>query len=103
MKLRPPKLPAEPPPGPSRPDFWKSPLRGPWLSSFLGSALLPLIVICALTGFLSQLAYSPGLGDNNILPDGGLGFDLFPFSWPTNPAWLYALTQGLHVVSGVIA
>ncbi|MBK5111860.1 MAG: molybdopterin-dependent oxidoreductase, partial [Thermoleophilia bacterium] len=47
--------------------------------------------------------YSPGLGDNNILPDGGLGFDLFPFSWPTNPAWLYALTQGLHVVSGVIA
>ena len=103
MKLRPPGLPSEPPPGPSRPGFWKSPLRGPWMSSFLGSALLPLIIICALTGFLSQLAYSPELGDNNVLPSGGLGFDLFPFSWPTNPAWLYALTQGLHVVSGVVA
>ena len=103
MNLRPPKLPDEPPPGPARAGFWKSPLRGPWLSSFLGSALLPLIVICALTGFLSQLAYSPDLGDNNILPAGGLGFDIFPFSWPTDPAWLYALTQGLHVVSGVVA
>lgn len=103
MKLRAPKMPADPPPGPTRPGFWKSPLRGPWLSSFLGSALLPLIVICALTGFLSQLAYSPELGENNVLPAGGLGFDLFFFDWPTNPAWLYAVTQGLHVVSGVIA
>jgi DMSO/TMAO reductase YedYZ molybdopterin-dependent catalytic subunit len=78
-------------------------LRGPWLSSFLGTALLPFIVICAVTGFLSQLAYSPQLGDNNVLPAGGLGWDVFPFQWPTRWAYLYAVTQGLHVTSGVIA
>jgi DMSO/TMAO reductase YedYZ molybdopterin-dependent catalytic subunit len=96
-------FPEDPPPGPTRPEFWKSPLRGPWLSSFLGSALLPLVVICAVTGFLSQVAYSPQLGDNNVLPPGGLGWDVFPFDWPTRWAFLYAVTQGLHVTSGVIA
>jgi DMSO/TMAO reductase YedYZ molybdopterin-dependent catalytic subunit len=103
MKLRPPKFPAEPPPGPTRPSFWRSPLRGPWLTSFLGSALLPLIVTCAVTGFLSQAAYNPDLGANSLLPRGGLGIDLYFFSWPTHPAWLYAFTQGLHVASGLIA
>ena len=99
MKLPDRLFPAEPPPGPTRPGFWKSPLRGPWLSSLLGSMLLPFIVICALTGFLSQLAY----GDNSFLPEGGLGFSLFPFDWPAGWPFLYALTQGLHVTSGVIA
>ena len=98
MKLSSP-LPADPPPGPTRPDFWKSPLRGPWLSSFLGSLMLPFIVICAVTGFLSQVAY----GENSLLPEGGFGFSLVPFDWPTGWAMLYALTQGLHVTSGVIA
>ncbi len=99
MKLPDRLFPAEPPPGPTRPEFWKSPLRGPWLSSLLGSLLLPLIIICALTGFLSQLAY----GDNSFLPEGGLGFSIFPFEWPAGWPFLYALTQGLHVTSGVIA
>ena len=98
MKLSSP-LPSEPPPGPTRPTFWKSPLRGPWLSSLIGSLLLPLIVICALTGFLSQVAY----GENSLLPEGGLGFSLVPFDWPTGWASLYAVTQGLHVTSGVVA
>ena len=93
----------KPPPGPFRPGFWRSPLRGPWLASILGSALLPLIVICAVTGFLSQAAYNPGLGDNSQLPGGGFGFDLYFFSWPTSPSWIYAFTQGLHVISGVAA
>jgi hypothetical protein len=61
--------------------------------------MLPFIIICAVTGFLSQLAY----GDNSFLPEGGLGFSLFPFDWPTGWAFLYAFTQGLHVTSGVIA
>ena len=77
MKLRSP-LPSEPPPGPTRPAFWKSPIRGPWLSSILGSLLLPFILICAITGFLSQVAY----GENSLLPEGGLGFSLVPFDWP---------------------
>lgn len=98
------RLSDSPPPGPFRAQFWRSPLRGPWLASILGSALLPLIVICALTGFLSQSAYNPDLGSNAILgPAGPLHFDLYFFSWPTSPAWLYAATQGLHVICGVAA
>ncbi|MGH2951504.1 MAG: molybdopterin-dependent oxidoreductase [Solirubrobacterales bacterium] len=95
--------PDAPPPGPFRRDFWRSPLRGPWLTSFLGSALLPLIVICAVTGFASHAAYYPELGGNSITGEGGLGFDLYLLDWPTSPAWLYALSQGLHVISGVAA
>ena len=95
--------PATPPPGPFRREFWRSPLRGPWLTSFLGTLLLPLILICAVTGFLSHLAYYPDLGDNSITGEGSLGFDLYLFDWPTSPSWLYALTQGLHVISGMAA
>ena len=91
------------PPGPFRPEFWRSPLRGPWLTSILGSALLPLIVICAITGFLSHVAYYPDLGDNSVSGPGSIHFFLLPFDWPTSPAWLYALTQGLHVATGVAA
>lgn len=96
-------FPEKPPPGPFRRDFWRSPLRGPWLTSFLGSALLPLIIICAGTGFLSHIAYSPELGENSVTGSGGIGFDLYFFDWPTSPAWLYAFTQGLHVISGIAA
>ena len=98
-----PKFPEEPPPGPTRPSFWSSPLRGPWLTSILGSALLPLIVICAVTGFLSQAAYNPDLGHNSLLPGGGIGVSIYFFHWPTSPSWLYAFTQGLHVISGLAA
>jgi DMSO/TMAO reductase YedYZ molybdopterin-dependent catalytic subunit len=93
------------PPGPFRREFWRSPLRGPWLSSVLGSALLPLIVVCAVTGFLSHVAYYPWLDGNSVTGSGGidLGFDLYFFDWPASPPWLYALTQGLHVTCGVMA
>jgi DMSO/TMAO reductase YedYZ molybdopterin-dependent catalytic subunit len=93
----------KPPPGPTRPSFWKSPLRGPWLTSLLGSAMLPLIIVCAVTGFLSQAAYNPGLGHNSLLPGGGIGVNLYFFHWPTSPSWLYAATQGLHVICGLAA
>ncbi len=95
--------PEQPPPGPFRRDFWRSPLRGPWLTSFLGAALLPLIVICAVTGFLSHAAYNPDLGGNSITGPGSAPFDLYFFDWPTTPSWIYAATQGLHVISGVTA
>ena len=94
-----------PPPGPFRAEFWRSPLRGPWLASALGFALLPLIVICAITGFLSHVAYYPWLDGNSVTGTGGihLGFDLYLFDWPSSPPWLYALNQGLHVTSGLMA
>jgi DMSO/TMAO reductase YedYZ molybdopterin-dependent catalytic subunit len=100
--VRPP-WPEQPPPGPFRREFWHSPLRGPWLTSFLGTALLPLIAICALTGFLSHAAYNPDLSGNSVTGPGSAPFDLYFFDWPTTPSWLYAATQGLHVISGVTA
>jgi DMSO/TMAO reductase YedYZ molybdopterin-dependent catalytic subunit len=88
---------AAPPPGPFRPGSWRSPVRGPWLTSALGSILGVLVLVVLVTGFLSHVAYQPGLAGNAIVPvDLPLGF-----SWPTSPAWLYALTQGLHVNLGI--
>jgi DMSO/TMAO reductase YedYZ molybdopterin-dependent catalytic subunit len=91
--------------GPFRADFWRSPLRGPWLASILSSALLPLIAICAITGFVSHWAYEPHLGGNAVFggAEPGNGFDIYGLDWPTSPAWLYAATQGLHVITGVAA
>ena len=89
------------PPGPFQPRFWKSPLRGPWLTAVLGSILLVLVGVVALTGFLSHLAYQPDLG-RNALVDRDLPFTTF-FDWPTGPSWLYALNQGLHVNVGLVA
>jgi DMSO/TMAO reductase YedYZ molybdopterin-dependent catalytic subunit len=87
-------------PGPFRPEFWKSPLRGTWLTAVLGIVLLVLVTLVALTGFLSHAAYQPDLGRNALVePD--LPFTTF-FDWPTGPSWLYAFTQGLHVNAGLV-
>ncbi|MFE7524598.1 molybdopterin-dependent oxidoreductase [Kitasatospora sp. NPDC057542] len=90
------------PPGPFRPGFWRSPIRGPWLTSVFGLVLLVGIPILFVTGALSYAAYNPDLGPlNDQTPDKGLlGFYLF--DWPTHPAWLYRLTQGVHVTLGVV-
>ena len=69
----------------------------------LGAALLPLILICALTGFASHAAYFTELGGNSVTGPGSLGFDLYFFDWPTRPSWIYAFTQSLHVISGLAA
>lgn len=90
-----------PPPGPTRRDFWRSPLRGPWLTSVLGSVLLVGITLVFVTGLLSYAAYNPDLGANDTTPGAGpLGFYLF--DWPTRPSWLYRVTQGLHVTVGIV-
>jgi DMSO/TMAO reductase YedYZ molybdopterin-dependent catalytic subunit len=89
------------PPGPTRPTFWRSPLRGPWLTATLGSLLLPLVLIVAATGFFSNAAYQPALGHNALLPSGGP--QPFGFGWPASPSWLYALNQGVHVTVGIVA
>src|SRR3954452_18185095 len=91
------------PPGPFKPGFWRSPLRGPWLTSALGSILLILIAIVAATGFLSHAAYMPDLGRNAIVPkDRDVPLIASFFDWPTSPSWLYGLTQGLHTNVGLI-
>ncbi|MGW3183077.1 molybdopterin-dependent oxidoreductase [Kitasatospora sp. NPDC001119] len=95
-------LAAGPPPGPARPEFWRSPLRGPWLTSVFGLVLLPGITVVFVTGLLSYAAYNPDLAAvNDQTPDKGwLGFYLF--SWPTSPSWLYRLNQGIHVTLGIV-
>ncbi|MEV5982446.1 molybdopterin-dependent oxidoreductase [Streptomyces sp. NPDC052114] len=86
---------------PARPGFWRSPLRGPWLTSLLGVVLLAGIPVLFVTGLLSYAAYNPDLSPlNDKTPDKGLlGFYLF--DWPTDPHWLYRLNQGLHVTVGI--
>jgi DMSO/TMAO reductase YedYZ molybdopterin-dependent catalytic subunit len=93
---------AEPPPGPFRPAFWRSPLRGPWLTSFLGTLLGPLIVVMALTGLISHDSYYPELGSNatsNPAHDIGVLLHL-PVG---SPIWSYAFTQGAHITVGLVA
>ena len=50
-----------PPPGLSR-IRWRSPLRGPWLTSVFGSVLLVVLPIVIVTGLLSYIAYGPKFG-----------------------------------------
>jgi DMSO/TMAO reductase YedYZ molybdopterin-dependent catalytic subunit len=91
-----------PPPGPFRRTFWRSPIRGPWLTSVFGLVLLASIPVVFVTGLLSYAAYNPDLSRiNDETPGKGiLGFYLF--SWPTHPIWLYRLTQGVHVTLGLV-
>lgn len=95
------KLPASPPPGPFRRSIWRSPIRGPWLTSVFGLVLLVSIPVIFVTGLLSYAAYNPDLSSlNDPTPGKGLlGFYLF--SWPTHPVWLYRLNQGVHVTLGL--
>jgi DMSO/TMAO reductase YedYZ molybdopterin-dependent catalytic subunit len=90
-----------PPPGPFRPTFWRSPLRGPWLTAALGSVLLVLVTVVAATGFLSHVAYQPDLPGNAIVdPRADLPLS---FAWPAGATYLYAVTQGFHVNVGLVA
>lgn len=83
-------------------------VRGPrrrrdlWLTSVLGLVLLAAIPVLAVTGLLSNAAYDPRLGGNVLAQGRSLGpFDFYLFRWPTDPSWLYAFTQGLHVTLGL--
>ncbi|MDX1891637.1 molybdopterin-dependent oxidoreductase [Mycolicibacterium sp. 050158] len=88
-----------PPPGLSR-IRWRSPLRGPWLTSVFGAVLLIVLPIVILTGLLSYIAYGPKFG--MAIPADVGWLKLPSFDWPSNPSWLYRLTQGLHVGLGLI-
>ena len=78
--------------------------RDVWLTSVLGLLLLAAIPVLAITGLLSNAAYDPRLGTNVLAQGRSLGpFDFYLFPWPTQPSWLYAFTQGLHVTLGLAA
>lgn len=62
-----------------------SPVRRPRSAVVLGRLLGPAFLICFLTGLYSHFLQDP-------LP--GMVF-------PTRPAWIYQLTQGVHVTAGL--
>jgi Oxidoreductase molybdopterin binding domain len=97
----PPELPADasghPTVNPANPMFWRSPIRGPWLTSFLGTLLVPAITVIAVTGFIDHWAQwgNEGIGPGGDIP----ALFHFPTSWPS---WSYAVTQGTHVTLGMV-
>jgi DMSO/TMAO reductase YedYZ molybdopterin-dependent catalytic subunit len=88
------------PPGLGRARVWRSPLRGPWLTSVFGAVLLASLPLVILTGLLDYIAYGPQFGQ--AIP-GNVGWLHLPiFDWPTRPSWLFRLTEGLHVGLGLV-
>jgi len=84
--------------GPNVGHVFRSPLRGPWLTSVFGVVLLACLPIVIITGLLDYVAYGQGQG----IP-GDVGFLRLPFfDWPAGPSWLFRLTQGLHVGLGLV-
>ncbi len=87
--------------GPFSPRRWRSPVRGPWLTSVFGLVLLVGIPVEFITGLISYAAYNPGLAGNDPNPNhAALGFYLF--NWLTNPSWLYRVTEGIHIMLGLV-
>ncbi|KUI27722.1 hypothetical protein AU196_21295 [Mycobacterium sp. IS-1742] len=71
-----------------------------WLTSVLGAVLLMTLPIVTVTGLLSYIAYGPQFGQ--AIPADVGWLKLPTFDWPTDPSWLYRLTQGVHVGLGLI-
>lgn len=88
------------PPGIPKETAWRSPLRGPWLTSVFGFLLLISLPLVIVTGLLDYIAYGPKFGQS--IP-ARVGFLHLPyFDWPTRPSWLFQLTEGLHVGLGIV-
>jgi Oxidoreductase molybdopterin binding domain len=71
--------------GPLRRDVFGSPLRSQKLSAQLGLWLGIAFGVCFLTGLTSHYIQHPPSW----------------FWWPSRPVWLYRVTQGLHVATGL--
>jgi DMSO/TMAO reductase YedYZ molybdopterin-dependent catalytic subunit len=88
------------PPGLGNTRAWRSPLRGPWLTSVFGAVLLASLPLVIITGLLDYIAYGPQFGQ--AIP-GSVGWLHLPvFDWPSRPSWLFRLTEGLHVGLGLV-
>ncbi len=78
-RLTPPRV------GPFREETFRSPLHSVRVASILGISLGVTFTVCFLTGFLSHLIQHPP------------SF----FAWPARPGWLYRVSQGVHVTTGI--
>ena len=81
--------------------LWRSPIRGPWLTSVFGAVLLVGIPVEFITGLMSWAAYDPRLAGNDQNPVHGF-LSVYLFSWFTRPSWIYRVTQGVHVLFGLV-
>lgn len=88
------------PPGLGRTRAWRSPLRGPWLTSIFGAVLLAMLPLVILTGLLDYIAYGPQFRQAFPVDVGWMHLPFF--DWPTRPSWLFRLTEGLHVGLGLV-
>lgn len=75
------------PGGPFREGAFRSRLHSDWIASWLGIALGVTFTVCFLTGLLSHAIQNPPTW----------------FRYPSRPAGLYRITQGLHVATGIAA
>jgi DMSO/TMAO reductase YedYZ molybdopterin-dependent catalytic subunit len=89
------------PRSPFSPRRWRSPLRGPWLTSVFGSVLLVGLPIEFITGLISYDAYNPRLGHNNPTPHTGI-LSFYLFNWVAGPQWLFRVTEGIHIALGLV-
>jgi hypothetical protein len=71
--------------GPFREGAFTSPLHSQRIASLLGIALGVTFVICFVTGVISHEIQHPASW----------------FSWPSRPAGLYRVTQGVHIATGI--
>jgi DMSO/TMAO reductase YedYZ molybdopterin-dependent catalytic subunit len=62
-------------------------LRGTAVTARVGRALGVAVAVCFVTGLISHFIQHPQPW----------------FFWPARPVWLYRVTQGLHVISGIAA
>jgi len=90
----------QPATGPGSEPAWHSPLRGPWLTSVFGAVLLKALPVVIITALLDYIAYGPRFGQ--AIPADVGWLRLPQFDWPTRPSWLFQLTEGLHVVLGLV-
>jgi DMSO/TMAO reductase YedYZ molybdopterin-dependent catalytic subunit len=86
---------------PFSPKRWRSPIRGPWLTSVFGSILLIGIPVEFITGLISYDAYNPRLGHNNPTAHTGI-LSFYLFNWVAGPQWLFRLTEGIHIGLGLV-
>lgn len=73
--------------GPFRASTFSSPLHSERRAARTGAWLGAAFLVCFLTGLTSHLIQNPP------------GW----FGWPASPVWLYRITQGVHVATGLTA
>ncbi len=80
---------------PFRPGSFRSALHDERPAAWLGIALGVTFTLCFVTGLLSHLIQHASLQSQPLFTVGGW------LAWPSRPAGLYRLTQGVHVTAGL--